>query len=113
MNFDFVKDIVVGYTTAKVAKEITRKAKKMTDDVVEWEAMDVPVKPWWESKINWTQIIGFGASLLTLFGYTVPAEYIPHAVVVITGVQSVLTWVFRTFFTNSLVWGSIGEIFDD
>lgn len=54
----------------------------------------------WYSKINWVQIGGFAAMGATALGYTVPADLIPAATTVITGVVTVVTIVLRTWFTG-------------
>lgn len=51
------------------------------------------------SKINWTQIIALAGSFLVVFGIDVPDQTKLDAVAGIQGVQSVVTWVFRTWFT--------------
>ena len=70
--------------------------------------VNVPVKPWYESKINWTQAIGVVASVATLFGFTVPPELIPQVVAGIVAVQGLLTFVFKTWFTSTVTPASVG-----
>jgi hypothetical protein len=52
------------------------------------------------SKINWTQMVAFAAMIATVFGIEVPEEQKVAIVAVIQGIQSVLTWVLRTFYTH-------------
>jgi hypothetical protein len=51
------------------------------------------------SKINWTQILAALASLGVIFGVDIPVEQQLAIVGGIQAAQSVLTVVFRTFFT--------------
>ncbi len=64
-------------------------------------------KSWWESKINWTQVLGVVASVLTVFGFVVPPELIPAVVALITALQGLMTIVFRTWFTTKEVKQSV------
>lgn len=52
------------------------------------------------SKINWTQIVAFGAMLITMFGFELSVEDQLKIVAGIQGVQSAITVVLRTFFTK-------------
>ena len=70
------------------------------------------VRTAWLSKINWTQAIGVGSSLIVLaFGkqYEIPSEQQVQLVAAIQAGQAFLTWVFRTWFTTSLTPGSVGK----
>lgn len=65
----------------------------------------VPVQSAWFSKINWTQGIAFASTAITLvFGqtYAIPAEVQLAIVAGIQGVQSIATWVMKTFFTTTV-----------
>jgi hypothetical protein len=53
------------------------------------------------SKINWTQVVSFGAMALTVFGLDLPPETQVAIVAVITGLTNVITIVWRTWFTGS------------
>lgn len=53
----------------------------------------------WASKINWTQVVAFAASVAVVFGIDVPDQTKVEAVAGIQGIQSVMTWMFRTWFT--------------
>lgn len=70
------------------------------------------VRTAWLSKINWTQAVGVGSSLIVLaFGkqYEIPSEQQVQLVAAIQAGQAFLTWVFRTWFTTSLTPGSVGK----
>ena len=51
------------------------------------------------SKINWTQIIAFAASLLAVFGLNLSPELQAAIVLAVQGVAGLLTIVWRTWFT--------------
>jgi hypothetical protein len=53
------------------------------------------------SKINWTQAVAFLASMAAIFGFDLPPELQATTVVAIQALQSILTWVFRTWFTGN------------
>ena len=55
------------------------------------------------SKINWTQGLALLASVLVVFGIELPVDVQLAIVAVIQGVQSVITWVIRTWFTKKLI----------
>jgi hypothetical protein len=57
----------------------------------------------WASKINWTQIVGMAAMLLTVFGIEMDADTQVAAIAGIQGITSVVTWVLRTWFTDKLI----------
>jgi hypothetical protein len=52
------------------------------------------------SKINWTQVVGFVAMALTLFGFNLEPDDQVKIVAGIGAIQSVATIIFRTFFTG-------------
>jgi hypothetical protein len=56
----------------------------------------------WLSKINWTQAIAFLAMILTVFGINLPDDVKIQLVAIISGVQAIVTWVVRTWFTTQL-----------
>lgn len=65
----------------------------------------VEVKSSWASKINWTQAVGFGASALVLLTggkVDIPPETQASIVLGIQAVQSVATWVLKTWFTKTI-----------
>lgn len=51
------------------------------------------------SKINWTQMISFGAMLAAVFGMDISPEMQVQILAGITAIQTLLTVIFRTFFT--------------
>lgn len=65
----------------------------------------VPVKSGWFSKINWTAALGPVASgiaaFLAGFGLDLTSEQIIGVVIGVQTLQSILTWVFRTFFNKT------------
>ena len=52
------------------------------------------------SKINWTAIIGALAAVVAIWGVDIPAEQQAAIVTGIVAAQSVLTVIWRTFFTE-------------
>lgn len=71
------------------------------------ESTLVETKSAWLSKINWTQAIAFLASILVIFGVDLPPETQVATVAAIQGIQSVVTWVLRTFFTKNITPSSV------
>lgn len=67
----------------------------------------VPVKSSWTSKINWTQLIAVMASVLVLFGISIPAETQLQIVVGIQAAQAIATWIIRTWFTKEITAASV------
>jgi hypothetical protein len=63
------------------------------------EKTNMMTKPWYESKINWVQMLGAGAMFATLFGYTVSPDMVTTAAGAIAGVQAAVTMAMRTWFT--------------
>jgi hypothetical protein len=69
------------------------------------EFIRVETKSAWLSKINWTQAVGITASILAVITageYNIPPEQQVAIVGVIQGIQSVLTWVLKTWFTPTI-----------
>ena len=65
----------------------------------------VDVQSAWISKINWTQAIGIVATILAVVSsnkYEIPAETQISIVAGIQGVQAVVTWVIKTWFTKTI-----------
>jgi len=62
----------------------------------------VDVRSAWLSKINWTQLIGVGASLAAIKGIDVPPEQQVQMVAGIQAIQAVATWAMKTFFTSTI-----------
>lgn len=57
----------------------------------------VEIKSAWFSKINWTQAVSLLATFLALKGLTLDPETQVAIVAGIQGVQSAVTWAFRTW----------------
>lgn len=71
------------------------------------ETIRVPVKSAWTSKINWAQGLSLLASILVVFGIDLEPKTQVEVVAGIQGVQAVLTWVIRTWFTKDVVASSV------
>lgn len=70
----------------------------------------VDVKSAWFSKINWTQAIGIGATtiaLLTANKIQIPVDTQVAMVAVIQGIQAIVTWIIKTWFTPTVTTASI------
>lgn len=52
------------------------------------------------SKINWTQVISFAAMIAAVFGMDISADMQVQILAGITAIQSFLTIIFRTWFTD-------------
>jgi hypothetical protein len=57
------------------------------------------INPGLLSKINWTQAISFAAMVAAVFGMDISSEMQVQILAGITAIQSLITIVFRTFFT--------------
>lgn len=60
----------------------------------------VDVQSAWLSKINWTQAVGIGASVLVMATggkVNIPLDQQLEIVGVIQGLQALATWAFKTF----------------
>jgi hypothetical protein len=66
----------------------------------------VPTKPAWLSKINWVQLAGPIASLAAAYGLDLSAGQISGLVIAVQTVQSIVTWILRTWFTTALTPGA-------
>jgi hypothetical protein len=62
----------------------------------------VNVKSAWLSQINWVQIVGMLASVLTLVGFNLTVEHQAAIVVIIQGLVGIYTVVRKTWFTTSI-----------
>ena len=73
------------------------------------ETAAVPVKSSWQSKINWTAIIGAVGTLITTNALGLePATQVK--VLAVWGLaQNVATVIFRTWFNNSVSPASLGQ----
>lgn len=68
----------------------------------------VDTKSAWLSKINWTQAVSVLASVLVVFGLNLDPSTQLAIVGVIQGIQAVVTWVLKTWFTPTVTPGSVG-----
>lgn len=72
----------------------------------------VDVQSSWFSKINWAQAVGILATILavvTANKINIPAEQQVILVGVIQGVQALVTWVMRTWFTTTVTPASVNK----
>lgn len=70
------------------------------------------VKSAWYSKINWTQAVGAAASVLVLASggaYNIPPEQQAIIVATIQGVQSIVTWILRTWFNSTVPTSAVAK----
>lgn len=74
------------------------------------KTVTVPVKSDWTSKINWTQVLTFAAQVVAMFGLDVPPELIPTLAVLIQGVGTAATIIFRTWFTKTVTVSSVSGV---
>jgi hypothetical protein len=63
----------------------------------------------WFSKINWTQAVSFLAMIIAFFGFDLPAEQQAEIVAAILAVTNVVTWIIRTWFTDTLTDASVSS----
>lgn len=71
----------------------------------------VPVKSAWLSKINWTQVAGPVAGLLAFVGVkNVTVDQIAAIMLGIQTAQSVITVIFKTFYTGTVTPSSAAGI---
>ena len=66
------------------------------------QTIEVPVVSGFESKINWTQVLGVLASLLTAFGFDIPSDLVPAVLVAVQAGIALVTVILRTWFTTSI-----------
>ena len=70
------------------------------------------VRTAWLSKINWTQAVGAAASVLVLASggaYNIPPEQQAIIVATIQGVQSIVTWILRTWFNSTVPTSAVAK----
>lgn len=72
--------------------------------------VEAGVKAWWQSKVNWVQFVGVVAMVATTFGVDFTAEMQAEVVAFIVALQAFVTFVLRTWKTQSLVWQSIDGV---
>jgi hypothetical protein len=85
----------VGAAAAKVMDAVAAQAEAGGLTVA-------PVKSGWASKINWVQFAGPLCSLLAAFGLALKPDELVGLVVAVQTVQSIATWVIRTWFTRAV-----------
>ena len=67
----------------------------------------VPVKPAWQSKINWTQVLSAGLTLITTNAFGFEAETQVKILAVVQAAQSVATIILRTWFNGTVAPASL------
>ena len=70
----------------------------------------VPVVSAWSSKINWTQVVGAAAMILTLLTgnrVSLSADQQAAIITVIGLIQGLVTWVLKTWFTAHVTAASL------
>jgi hypothetical protein len=85
----------VGAAAAKVMDAVAAQAEASRLTVA-------PVKSGWVSKINWVQFAGPLCSVLAAFGLALKPDELVGLVVAVQTVQSVATWILRTWFTRAV-----------
>lgn len=75
--------------------------------MAETKVAKVEVKSAWLSKINWTQAVAVVAMVATMFGLDIDATLQAEILAAIIGVQSVVTWVIKTFFSPTVTPASV------
>lgn len=76
--------------------------KRGSDMAAAETTVRVDYKSAWLSKINWTQAIAVVAGLLSYFGFDLDAQTQEAVLMGIVGIQAVVTWVLKTFFTSTV-----------
>lgn len=72
----------------------------------------VQVESGWWSKTNWTQAVSAASTVMTLatgYKYSIPAEQQLTIVAIIQGIQSIATWVLKTWFTKTVTPASVAN----
>lgn len=62
----------------------------------------VPIVSAWYSKINWTQAGAAATAIIVAAGIDIPDNVKAEVLTGLTIAQSILTWVFRTWFNGSV-----------
>lgn len=73
-------------------------------------AVTVPVSSAWTSKINWTQVIGSGLSLVTWAFSVLPPKYAALGPLFIQFAQGLITWYFKTYATTTITPSSAASL---
>lgn len=90
-----------------VPAAVTQVVKDLEIQLPVAGAAIVPVKSAWRSKINWAQVAGPVASLVTAFLFPLTADQIVAVVLGFQTLQSAATWALRTFWTTSVTPASL------
>lgn len=61
----------------------------------------------WTSKINWTQVAGAGIALIVALGLPLDESTKNSILVAVPVVQGLITWLFRTYFTKTILSASV------
>ncbi len=85
------------------AHEIVKAVEESKDIAI------VQVKSAWTSKINWVQAAGLVASAAAYFGLQLTADQVLGVIAAIQTVTAVVTWVVKTWFSNSVTSASAGK----
>lgn len=70
----------------------------------------VGVKSAWASKINWTQAVALLAMVLAVFGIDMPPDTKVAIVALIQAVQSIASWIIKTWFTTTVTPSSAKKV---
>lgn len=110
--------MTIGGVTGKMAQEgvslrhLPQEHEKKMADLTPPITVAVLTESSWWSKTNWTQAVSMASSLLTLaFGYkyTIPVETQLAIVAAIQSIQSIATWIFKTWFTQTVTPASVAN----
>jgi len=71
---------------------------------------EVDVKSAWLSKINWVQVASVAASILVVFGISIPPELQAQIAAAITAVSAIVTIVMKTWFTTTITPSSAAKV---
>ncbi len=72
--------------------------------------VSVPVASAWTSKINWTQAIGSGFSLMTWAFGMLPPQYAALGPIAIQFAQGLITWYLKTYATTTITPSSAASL---
>ena len=74
------------------------------------EVVQVEVKSTWYSKINWTAMVGPAVSIAAFFGLNLSADDLAKVVIGVQAVQSIVTMIWKTFFTTTVTPSSAAKV---
>lgn len=95
-----IKSEDVGSAAFKTTGAVMRAIQESPDVAV------VPVQSPLLSKVNWTQLLMLGFTLLAAFGVDIPPETKLQIIEGLIALGTVATVIFKTFFTKSITTGS-------